>query len=133
MPIKERYEKSSRFWKEDGVPLKNQNPDPNEALEKIREIENMAGMPNFDLQGREDIQVKIRVNEEVGPAMFRPDPLIPGGYIANSLTIKAMRPDIFVLGESLDDLSIPHQCACGEELDVQFWKICPYCAREIKI
>jgi len=110
--------------------LKNQNLDPNKALDKIREIENTIGQPNFDLDQREDIKVQIRVNEEVGPARFRPDPLIPGGYIANSLTIRAMRPDIFVLGDSLEDFSAPYECACGENLDIQFWKICPFCARE---
>ncbi len=110
----------------------NPSFDPNRALDVIKEIENMAGMPNFDLEQREDIKVQIRVNETVPPAMFKPDPLIPGGYIANSLTIRAMRPDIFVLGDSLEDFSAPIQCACGEHLDVQFWKFCPYCSREIK-
>lgn len=107
--------------------------DPNRVLEVVKEIENMAGLPNFDLETREDIQVKIRVNESIGPAMFKPDPLIPGGYIANSLTIRAMRPDIFVLGDSLDDLSAPYSCACGKEFDVQFWKLCPYCGRDLKL
>jgi hypothetical protein len=111
--------------------LKNPSFEPNKALEVIREIENMAGQPNFDLEKREDFQVKIRVNEKVAPAMFKPDPLIPNGYIANSLTIRAMRSDIFVLGESLEDFSAPITCVCGRELDVQFWKLCPYCAREI--
>jgi hypothetical protein len=113
--------------------LKNRSLEPNKALEVIREIENMVGQPNFDLEQREDIRVAIRVNEQVGPAMFKADPFVPGGFIANSLTIKAMRSDIFVLGDSLDDLSAPYACACGKELDVQFWKICPYCAREIKL
>lgn len=111
--------------------MKNHNPDPNKALDVIRNIENMAGQPNFDLEQREDFQVKIRLNEQVGPAMFKADPLIPGGYIANSLTIRAMRPDIFVLGDSLEDFTAPYNCSCGKELDVQFWKLCPYCAREI--
>lgn len=93
----------------------------------------MAGLPNFDLEERQDFKVKIRVNEQVGPAMFKADPLIPGGYIANSLTIRAMKPDIFVLGNSLDDLSDQYSCNCGQEFDTQFWKICPYCAREIKL
>jgi hypothetical protein len=119
--------------KEDGARLKNQSLDPNKALEVIREIENMAGQPNFDLEAREDYQVKIRVNEQVGPGMFKADPFIPGGYIANSLTIRAMRSDIFVLGESLEDFSAPIACACGKELDVQFWKLCPHCAREVKL
>lgn len=112
--------------------MKNPNQDPNRSLEVIRQIENMAAQPNFDLEKREDIKVQIRVNESVAPAMFKPDPLIPSGYIANSLTIRAMRPDIFVLGDSLDDLSAPYGCACGKELDIQFWKLCPYCGRDIK-
>ena len=107
--------------------------DPSKVLETIKEIENMAGMPAFDLERREDIKVQIRVDEKVGPARFRPDPLIPGGYVANSLTIRAMRPDIFVLGDSLEDLSATIECTCGQELDVQFWNCCPFCAREFSL
>ncbi len=119
--------------KEDGVQLKNPSQDPNRALEVIKEIENMVAQPNFDLEKREDIKVEIRVNENIAPAMFKMDPLIPGGYVANSLTIRAMRPDIFVLGDSLEDFSAPYGCGCGKEFDVQFWKLCPYCGRDIKI
>lgn len=92
----------------------------------------MAGMPAIDLELPQDVQVKIRVNESVNPAMFKPDPLIPGGYIANSLTIRAMRPNLFVVGDSMEDLSVMYECTCGKEFDLQFWKICPYCARDIK-
>lgn len=113
--------------------MKNPGQDPNRALDVISQIENMAAMPNFDLEQREDIKVKIRANENVPPALFKPDPLIPGGFIANSLTIRAMRPDIFVLGDSLEDLAAPYGCGCGHELDVQFWKLCPYCGRDIKV
>ncbi|MGE3609784.1 MAG: hypothetical protein AB7I27_09390 [Bacteriovoracaceae bacterium] len=105
--------------------------DPNKVLEQIKQMENMVGQSAFNLERREDIKVQIRVDEKVGPAKFRPDPLIPNGYIANSLTIRAMRPDIFVLGDSTDDLSVDYQCACGEIIDLQFWKLCPFCAREI--
>jgi hypothetical protein len=113
--------------------LKNPNQDINQTLEIIRAIENMAGQPHFELTQRQDVQVKFRVNEQVGPAKFKPDQLIPGGYIANSLTIRAMRSDIFILGDSLDDLSSPYGCSCGEHFDLQFWKLCPYCGRDIKI
>lgn len=106
--------------------------DPNQILTVISQLENMAGLPNFDLEQREDIKLNIRVNEKVTPAMFLPDPLIPGGFMANSLTIRAMRPDIFVLGDSLEDLSVETECACGKSFDIQFWKICPYCSRDIK-
>lgn len=107
--------------------------DPNKQLDVVKNIENAVGEANFDLSEREDIRVQIRVNESVGPAMFKADPLIPGGYIANSLTIRAMRSDIFVLGNSLEDFKTIINCACGKELDAQFWKLCPYCAREIKV
>ncbi len=113
--------------------MKNQSQDPNEILRKIKELENMAAMPLVDIVAREDIPVQIRMNESVGPAMFKPDPFYPGHFIANSLTIRAMRPDIFVVGESLDDLAQSYTCACGKEFDLQFWKICPYCARDLRV
>jgi len=113
--------------------LKNiHHDDPNTIKEIIQKIENMAGMPAIDLELPQDVQVKIRVNESVSPAKFKSDPLIPGGFIANSLTIRAMRPNLFVVGDSLEDLSEIYECACGQEFDIQFWKICPYCAKEIK-
>jgi hypothetical protein len=117
--------------REDGVVLKENNHDPNKLLKKIREIENMAGMPAFDLERPQDLKINIRVNESIGPAKFKPDPLIPNGYMANSLTIRAMRPNIFVLGDSLDDLSEEYECKCGNRFDVQFWKICPYCGSDL--
>jgi hypothetical protein len=107
--------------------------EPDQVFEVIKEIERLSSMPVFELADREDIEVKIRADEKVGPAKFKADPLIPGGYLANSLTIRAMRADIFVLGDSLEDLSSSHACTCGEEFDVQFWKICPYCGRDIKL
>jgi hypothetical protein len=103
--------------------LKNlDHSDPNKVLQTLLESGRHAA---------DDTRVPIRVNESVGPARFKADPLIPGGYLANSLTIRAMRTDIFVLGDSLDDLCTPYQCACGAELDLQFWKLCPHCARSI--
>ena len=120
--------------KDAGDNLKNHDHnDPNKLLESIKKIENMVEMPAFGLEDRQDIKVQIRANETVAPAKFKPDPFIPGGFIANSLTIRAMRPDIFVLGNSLEDFSVNYSCPCGQEFDVQFWKICPYCAREIQL
>lgn len=106
---------------------------PDSLLDEIKRIQNHIEQPNFDLDSREDIKVNIRVDEKISPAMFKPDPLIPGGYVANSLTIRAMRADIFVLGDSLEDFETNITCACGRTLDAQFWKLCPYCAREIKL
>lgn len=106
---------------------------PNSLLEEITKIQNHIEQPHFNLAEREDIQVKIRVDEKISPAMFKPDPLIPGGYIANSLTVRAMRSDIFVLGDSFEDFETNIECGCGKTLDAQFWKLCPYCAKEISL
>ena len=113
--------------------MKKHDFDPNETLKRTRQLENEDPLSPFDSSKREDIKVQIRVNESVSPGMFRPDPLIPGGYVANSLTIKAMRQDIFVLGESMDELKTPYECGCGVNLDLQFWKLCPHCGRDIKV
>ena len=114
--------------------MKNLNhKDPHEILNFIKKLENAVEQPLLDLERRQDVKIKIRVDRTVGPAMFKDDPLIPNGYIANELTIRAMRPDIFVLGDSLEDLSAIHHCACGKQIDVQFWKVCPYCARSFNL
>lgn len=106
---------------------------PHHLLDQIHSIQNHIEQPHFNLDGREDIKVQIRVDEKISPAMFKPDPLIPGGFVANSLTVRAMRADIFILGDSFEDLETLINCGCGQNIDAQFWKLCPYCAREIKL
>lgn len=106
--------------------------EPHKILETLKEFEKATAQPQYDLDRREDIKVQIRIDESISPAMFKSDPLIPGGYIANSLTIRAMREDVFVLGDSLDDLSVSVECSCGKEIDLQFWKLCPFCGTETK-
>ena len=98
-------------------------------LEHLRREQKLAQQPLWTLDQPEDVQLQLRVDESVSPAKFKPDPLIPGGYIANSLTLRAMKPQLFVAGHDLDQLSQIHHCACGQEWDQQFWKFCPHCAR----
>ena len=106
--------------------------DPNLIQDEIKKLENRTQQPQYEYKP-EDIKVNIRLDESIGPARFKPDPLVPFGYIANSLTIRAMRPDIFVLGETIDDLELLHTChSCGETIDKQFWTCCPYCASAFK-
>jgi hypothetical protein len=111
-----------------GDGLKNHNED--RIKEQLQREQRLAGRPLWEMDQPEDFQIQFRVDEKISPAMFRPDPLIPGGYIANSLTLKAMRPTLFVAGISVDELAVPHECACGQQWDGQFWKLCPYCGRE---
>ena len=96
---------------------------------QLRQMEMKAQQPLWHTELPEDFQVQLRVDEHVSPAMFKPDPLVPGGYVANSLTLRAMRPTLFVAGDRLDELGQVQACACGQTWDAQFWKFCPYCAR----
>ena len=102
--------------------------DPHQLTEHLRRWEGML------LDDRQDTRLALRVDESVAPAMFRPDPLIPGGYVANSLTLRAVRQDIFVAGDDLDSLAVERPCQrCNHPLDHQFWKLCPYCGQELSV
>jgi hypothetical protein len=109
--------------------MSQNNFDPNSLYSKLMGATNAIDQQHFASAPEEVYQVQIRVDEKIGPAMFKPDPFIPGGYKANSLTIKAMRPDVFVGGDEVfEDLEVLYNCIkCDKELDLQFWKFCPYC------
>lgn len=107
--------------------------DPNNVVEKTKTILNAAGRPAFG-QELEEFDVRIRPNDNVELALFKPDPLLPGGYIAHTLTIKAMRKDLFMHGEDFVDLEHKYICeGCKKELDLQFWQFCPYCEKPFTI
>lgn len=104
----------------------------NKIQEKINNIKNAADQQCFDINRPEEVKVQIRANKSVSRGMFRPDPFIPGGYIAHPSTIRAMRKDIFVLGDEEDDLEILHTCtSCKSVIDLHYWSICPYCELEV--
>ncbi len=65
--------------------------------------------------------------------MFVPDPFVLGTYKAHPLTIRALRKDIFFQGqEEFAILEALYQCySCNNEIDLQFWKSCPYCGAKI--
>lgn len=77
---------------------------------------------------QEIVKVQLRPKESMDRGLFWPDPLIPGGYIAHPVTIRAVRKDIFMAGEEFIDLEVLYQCySCKKEIDLQFWHFCPYC------
>lgn len=100
------------------------------APEQIQE--HLARQEGYLLEQRQDLQVALRVDESVAPAMFKPDPWRPGGYVANSLTLRAVRPDIFVAGDEIEALALELPCPnCNVKLDYQFWRLCPHCAHPL--
>ena len=113
--------------------MKDKNFDPNSLYEKLMSATNAAANPLFLETPSETHQVKLRPDKTVGRARFKPDPLIPGGYLAHPITIRAVRLDIFVGGEGFEDLECLYKChSCSEQIDVQFWKFCPYCEAPFK-
>ena len=113
--------------------MKNKKFDTNSLYEKLMSATNAAEKPLFTGAPSETHEVKLRPDKTVGRAKFKPDPLIPGGYLAHPVTIRAVRLDIFVGGEGFEDLEYLYQCSsCNEQLDLQFWKFCPYCEAPFK-
>ncbi len=109
--------------------MKENNFDPNNLYRALLEATNATGQAHFASQPEEVHNVQIRPDKSINPGNFKPDPFIPGGYKAHPVTIRAMRPDIFIGGDEMfEDLEVLYKCIkCQKELDLQFWKFCPYC------
>ncbi len=80
--------------------MSNQH-DPNEIENKLKQVKNAADKQHFNMQAVEDIKVNLRPDPTVKPAMFIPDPLLPGCYKAHPVTLRALRKDIFAAGNDL--------------------------------
>ncbi len=108
--------------------------DSEKKYQQLKNAINAGGKAHFNLSARQDIQVNIRPDATVQPAMFIPDPLLPGGYKAHPVTIAALKKDIFAAGSELfEDLEDLVTCdSCQHELDRQFWHFCPYCEAKFR-
>lgn len=106
---------------------------PNSLYEKLKDYKHTSydyqeQKPIFGSTPEEIIKVNLRPKTDMERGLFKPDPLIPNGYIAHPVTIRAVRKDIFMAGEDFIDLEILYQCySCKKEIDLQFWHFCPYC------
>jgi len=98
------------------------------TLDTINSIENMVDKPMFNAQQEQKFSVEIVVDNSVSNGMFIPSKAVQGHWMTSEQTFRAMKKDIFALGDSLDDITEPYQCgSCKTDLDKQFWKFCPYC------
>lgn len=110
--------------------MPNNKFDPNYLHEKIKNMLIGGEKRIYNIDSPQEYKIKIRPNKKVSPAKFLPDPLIPGGYIAHPDTIRAMRKDILIAGEDLDENELIYECqGCHNQLDLQFWLFCPYCGK----
>lgn len=108
--------------------------DNEKKLQQLKNAINAGGQAHFNIAAREDIQVQIRPDPSVRPAMFLPDPLLPGCYKAHPVTIAALKKDIFAAGNDLfEDLEDLVTCeSCQHEIDRQFWHFCPFCEAKFR-
>ncbi len=104
-----------------------------EQLDFLKQLQNAANLPLFDLEDFQDKKIDIKPDESITPGNFKPHPLRPGLYFAHPQTIMAMKKNILTAGDNLDELSQNYSChKCDYQLDLQFWNFCPSCMSEIK-
>jgi len=103
-------------------------------LIKINSIENQINQPHYNSEKEQKFSVHIIVDNSVGHGLFKPNPKQEGSWLASEQTFRAMKKDIFALGDSVDELVEPYQCqSCKTDLDKQFWHFCPYCGSSFLI
>jgi hypothetical protein len=108
--------------------MKKKDFNPNSLYEKLMNAKNAAQAPNFASSPSDVYKVNIRPDPNIQRSLFKPDHLIPGGYLAHPITIKALKKDVFVGGESFEDLESLFSChSCKKTIDLQFWHFCPFC------
>ena len=111
--------------------MKKKDLNPEYFHQKLNAANWEKKLPYFS-EKHQEVKVQIRANNSVEPATFKPDPLIPGGWIAHPETIRALRKDIFLGDEDFGELEILYKCVgCNKTIDVQFWILCPYCGKTI--
>ncbi len=106
----------------------NTKHDPQSQLKKLQTYTNAGNLPLFQTDYHESYQVRIIPDKSIAPAKFIPIPLRPNEFLANPVTIRAMRKELFMGGEDFVDLECLRTCqSCKKEIDLQFWQFCPYC------
>lgn len=108
---------------------------PEKLYQKLKGLKNAGGQALLNLDQGVEVQVSLRPDKSIGRGKFKADPLIPGGYLAHPVTIRAVRKEIFSVGqEGFIDLECLTQCnGCQSTIDAQFWNFCPYCEASLAI
>jgi hypothetical protein len=108
---------------------------PQQLYETLKRLTNAVDQPLLRLDLVDEVKLSLRPDRSVSPAKFRPDPLIPGGYLAHPVTLRAVRKELFSVGaEEFLDLETLIVCeSCRTEIDAQFWHFCPFCEASFKI
>lgn len=111
----------------------NHTDEVRKNLERIKKMKSAVDTQLFKVDQEESVQFKVHIDNSLPHGRFFKSEVFPGEWRASEQTYKAMKKDIFALGESLDELKEPYQCfGCRKELDKQFWHFCPYCGERFR-
>ncbi len=104
--------------------------DPNNLLHFAKKMTNALDSKLVDTNDYVEKKIELRPDKSIATAKFKPHPFIEGIFLAHPHTIKAVREDLFMVGQGFDDFELLYRCDnCKNVLDVQFWKLCPHCAK----
>jgi len=99
-----------------------------QTLKRIEAMKNAVDMPLFKSEEQEQINLHIKVDNSLPHGEFFPSKIYPGQWRATEQTFKAMKKNIFALGDDVDELKEEYTCSsCKNILDKQFWNFCPFC------
>ena len=103
----------------------------NQIYEKIKGLTNAAKKPLLSPTA-DQVQVRLLIDESVTPAKFRQSQVDPNIYYATSVTISAVKKDLFLTGVGFEDVQDLSECTnCHQSIDKQFWYFCPLCEGKI--
>ena len=103
------------------------------TINKINSLTNAVDNAQYNLQQEQEVKLNIRVDNTVPHATFIPCK-ITGQWKASEQTFRAMKKDIFALGDSIDELVQPYTCnSCKTDIDMQFWHFCPHCGERFLV
>lgn len=99
-----------------------------QTLKKIESMKNAVGDPLFKSDQQEEYKIDIKIDNSLPHGEFFPSSVYPGQWRATEQTFKAMKKNIFALGDDVDELKEEYTChSCKTTMDKQFWNFCPYC------
>jgi hypothetical protein len=94
---------------------------------QVQPLTNAANLPLVSLQPV-STQLQLIPDPNIATGRFKADLLQPQRYYAHPITIRAVRKEIFSVGDCLEDLALEYACSgCKKMLDWQFWHFCPHC------
>lgn len=100
------------------------------AHEKATRELDAYGRKAYALDEKQEESIQILPDDSVSPAKFKAHAHLANTFIAHPLTIRAMKKDIFILGDDIEFHNI--ECIqCSKHFEKECWNLCPYCGADI--